>query len=46
VLAELLGAAVEQTDVRVDRSMISPSSSITSRSTPCAAGCCGPKLIV
>jgi len=28
------------------RSMISPSSSITIRSTPCAAGCWGPKLIV
>ena len=28
------------------RSMTSPSSSSTSRSTPCAAGCCGPKFIV
>src|SRR6476469_7558173 len=28
------------------RSTISPSSSSTSRSTPCAAGCCGPKLMV
>src|SRR5579862_731502 len=28
------------------RSTISPSSSSTKRSTPCAAGCCGPKLIV
>src|SRR3954469_9052450 len=28
------------------RSTISPSSSSTRRSTPCAAGCCGPKLIV
>src|SRR5215207_10513250 len=28
------------------RSTTSPSSSSTSRSTPCAAGCCGPKLIV
>ena len=28
------------------RSTTSPSSSSTSRSTPCAAGCCGPKLMV
>src|SRR4051794_38193313 len=28
------------------RSTISPSSSSTRRSTPCAAGCCGPKLMV
>src|ERR1700730_4643242 len=28
------------------RSTTSPSSSSTRRSTPCAAGCCGPKLIV
>src|SRR5215831_7416802 len=28
------------------RSITSPSSSSTSRSTPCAAGCCGPKLMV
>ncbi len=28
------------------RSTISPSSSSTSRSTPCAAGCCGPKLML
>src|SRR6201989_2297970 len=27
------------------RSTTSPSSSSTRRSTPCAAGCCGPKLI-
>src|ERR1700682_4078077 len=26
--------------------MVSPSMSSTSRSTPCAAGCCGPKLSV
>src|SRR5262249_24586846 len=28
------------------RSTTSPSSSSTRRSTPCAAGCCGPKLMV
>src|SRR5690606_2080888 len=28
------------------RCTISPSSSSTSRSTPCAAGCCGPKFSV
>src|SRR5881394_122323 len=28
------------------RWITSPSSSSTSRSTPCAAGCCGPKFIV
>src|SRR6218665_989328 len=28
------------------RSTISPSSSSTRRSTPCAAGCCGPKLML
>src|ERR1700726_3302862 len=28
------------------RSTTSPSSSSTSRNTPCAAGCCGPKLMV
>src|SRR3954469_23980717 len=28
------------------RTTISPSSSSTRRRTPCAAGCCGPKLIV
>src|SRR5580698_3079036 len=28
------------------RSTTSPSSSSTRRNTPCAAGCCGPKLIV
>src|SRR3954465_4519336 len=28
------------------RATISPSSSSTRRSTPCAAGCCGPKLMV
>src|SRR6266849_1905525 len=28
------------------RATTSPSSSSTSRSTPCAAGCCGPKLMV
>src|SRR3954465_261590 len=28
------------------RSTISPSSSSTRRRTPCAAGCCGPKLMV
>src|SRR6185437_1482120 len=28
------------------RSTISPSISTTSRSTPCAAGCCGPKFMV
>src|SRR5439155_1281277 len=27
------------------RTTVSPSSSTTSRSTPCVAGCCGPRLI-
>ena len=43
-LDQLLGAAVQQADVRIDPSTTSPSSSSTSRSTPCAAGCCGPKF--
>ena len=45
-LGELLGGAVQQADVRVGALITSPSSSSTRRSTPCAAGCCGPKLSV
>ena len=68
VLAELLGASVQQTNMRIGSShnlewmneysmsfscvvfyralvwFTSPSSSMIKRSTPCAAGCCGPKL--
>jgi hypothetical protein len=46
-LGQLLGGAVQQADVRIGALTItSPSSSSTRRSTPWAAGCCGPKLIV
>ena len=39
-------SAVQVTDVpECDRTTVSPSSSSTSRRTPCVAGCCGPMLI-
>jgi hypothetical protein len=43
VLDQLFGAAMEQADMRIDALTISPSSSSTKRSTPWAAGCCGPE---
>ena len=46
VFDQLLGAAMEQADMRIERSTTSPSISRTRRSTPWAAGCCGPKFMV
>jgi hypothetical protein len=46
VLDQLFGAAMQQADMRIDALTISPSSSSTRRSTPWAAGCCGPKLML
>ena len=46
VFDQLLGSAVEQSDMRIDAPTTSPSSSSTRRRTPWAAGCWGPKLMV
>jgi hypothetical protein len=46
VLDQLFGAWVKKADVGIDAPDESPSSSSTRRSTPCADGSCGPKLIV
>jgi hypothetical protein len=46
-LGQLLGGAVQQADVRIGAlDGTSPSISSTRRSTPCAAGCWGPKFMV
>jgi hypothetical protein len=46
VLDQLLGAAVEEADVRVDALDDLAVQLRTNRNTPWAAGCCGPKWIL
>jgi len=42
VLDQLLGAAMQQADMRIDAGDDFAVNSSTRRSTPWAAGCCGP----
>ena len=42
--AGFLDSGVQVTDYRLGLNTISPSSSSTTRSTPCVEGCCGPML--
>jgi hypothetical protein len=46
VLDKFFSAATEQADVGIDALDHLAVKSRTRRNTPCAAGCCGPKLIV